>query len=239
MSPAPFQNVQDRRSVYSVSSGVPDLFSSPLKLRGNNNDRNNNNPCRGDSGTKTECVPPGSFSAADSSTTTVSISASSGAPQGSSCSTTWQTQTHTTSITATSVISSVLGTSAENISPSSTSLSSSSDSESAQAASTKSHRNTGAIIGGVIGGVVILSIAALILFFFLRRRRRMKHTAPSAEFLHSNSVFQRLNSVKQGSPLKRTRPSSDGDAHSTSGRTFLQSSPTLEKVAVDTSGHGP
>ncbi|KAK0445492.1 hypothetical protein EV421DRAFT_1902447 [Armillaria borealis] len=248
MSPVTLQVVQDSPSGYLTSSGVLDLFWSPLKSRGKRNDPSGNDDTKGcRSGNKDHCMSESGKQSADSTEygSTGQIS------QTSSCPTSWPASSPTvtsltimsTGATGSGPLVSVPSSSASTSSPSNSSAIPAEGSTNSDSAS--SHKNTGAIISGIVGGVVLLSIAALILFIFLRRRRRMKHTAPSAEFLHPNSPFQRLNTARSGSPT-RTRSVFDmlpspnsGDAGGKSllrslSRRDYKSPPTLEKVTVDT-----
>ncbi|PBK77685.1 hypothetical protein ARMSODRAFT_2958 [Armillaria solidipes] len=242
MSPVTLQVVQDSPSGYLMSSGVLDLFWSSLKPRGDSG-----NPRGSDPSASAWCQSTSNSSTYQQATTS-SMSQSSSSSENQTITSSAPTATITSIASSTATES---RSSTNIISLSSTSSLSSSNSSaipaegSTNSNSASSHKNTGAIIGAIVGGVVLLSIAALILFIFLRRRRRMKHTAPSAEFLHPNSPFQRLNTARSGSPT-RTRsvfdmlPSpNNGDA---GGKSLLRSlsrrdykaPPTLEKVTVDT-----
>ncbi|PBK96397.1 hypothetical protein ARMGADRAFT_695177 [Armillaria gallica] len=253
MSPITLQVVQDSPSGYLMSSGVLDLFWSPLKSRGEGDGKKHNDRCtksdsNGCSSTEDGNQPSTSDSEEPQSmSSTSSESAQSFQGSSASCSTTITPSTSTT-VDTSATGSRPMSTARASTSPLSTSSSSPIESSSPStglSTQPKSHSNKGAIIGGVVGGVVILSIAALILFMFLRRRRRMKHTAPSAEFLHPNSPFQRLNTARSGSPT-RTRSVFDmlpspnsGDVGRKSllrslSRRDYKAPPTLDKATVHT-----
>ncbi|KAG7452846.1 uncharacterized protein BT62DRAFT_30621 [Guyanagaster necrorhizus] len=241
MTPATFESARDRPSGYIMHSGSS--LRSPRDSNNTNVDRLSYGSNRDDqTGHHRSSTYQGDCTSGTSKNALTSSS----------------TGQETTSSTAMSAISSGVtksGPFTSNIPSHSASSSSSLNGSAIQAGestinSTKTHVNTDAVIGGVIGGVVILSIAALIFFIFFRRYWRMKHTAPSAEFLHPNSPFQRLNTVM--GPPTGTRAvfdmllSANGDAHITGGRSLLRSlslrenrPPTLEKVAthIDTSVH--
>ncbi|SJL04511.1 uncharacterized protein ARMOST_07878 [Armillaria ostoyae] len=252
MSPVTLQVVQDSPSGYLMSSGVPDLFWSSSKTRRNGEGHPDGKPSQCDS---SECSGAGNgnqtHSMSDGATPSTGSESSAQSSQGSPtlCSTittpTASTTISTRAAGSDATESNSLTASIPSSSASPSSLLSSSATSAVSSTQAKPHSNTGAIIGGIVGGVVLLSIAALILFIFLRRRRRMKHTAPSAEFMHPNSPFQRLNTARSGSPT-RTRsvfdmlPSpNNGDAGGKSllrslSRRDYKSPPTLEKVTVDT-----
>ncbi|KAK0228140.1 hypothetical protein IW262DRAFT_581334 [Armillaria fumosa] len=248
MSPVTLPVAQNRPSGYLMSSWVRDWFGSSLKMRDvphGDNDRYTGESSGSNSIGDCSTSSPGHSLTENSTQPTTSSMVPDSSGQSSSCSTSWTPSVTvasptTTSMSATSSATTdpkSLPTSTPSSLPTASSVINGNESSAASSTQAKSHKS--AIIGGIVGGVVILSIAALILFLFLRRRRRLKHTAPSAEFLHPNSPFQRLNTARSGSPT-RTRSVFDMLPSDTSGRSLLRSlswrdPPVLEKVAVDTS----